>query len=210
MTRFQPPKQARSQATLARFYSATVFLLESKPFEAISVADIVETANASVGAFYKRFSSKQALLPALLDWLHREQHDAVQSFVDDPKWSGVGISDRVEAFTQALVTSYTQHHYLMKALVARQYSQDNQQSSSLAESAAWVINAYTNWLLACRDEIGHPNPDTAVALGLTALVGQLQTRMLFGAHAVEMDEATFKRELNRALLAYLEVSNAPD
>jgi len=72
MSQFNRPRQARAQATLERFFEATVELLQTRPFEALSVAEIVSRANASVGAFYKRFSSKQALLPVLIDWIHRD------------------------------------------------------------------------------------------------------------------------------------------
>jgi AcrR family transcriptional regulator len=206
MSDLQKPRQSRSQATLERIYAATVSLLEQQSFEAITVADMVERASTSVGAFYKRFPRKGALLPALLDWIQRKNQQAVADFVRTEDWHGIGLEQRVEAFTQALMASYTQHH-LMKTLVARQYSEQNQQSAELVESSRWIVATYADWLLQCRDEIGHPAPEVAVALGLTALVQQMQTHLLFGASAVDIDQATFTQELQRALLAYLELSD---
>jgi AcrR family transcriptional regulator len=203
MSEFNRPRQARAQATLERFFEATVALLQARPFEAISVADIVTRANASVGAFYKRFSSKQALLPVLLDWIHRRQFEAIESFVDDPDWKGVGLTRRIDAFVDGLVESYRSHHHLMTALVARQYSAENTQSAELVESSERTLAYYTEWLLACRDEIRHPRPEIAVPIGLTGLVTQLQTRLLFDARAIELPDDVFIDELKRALLAYL-------
>lgn len=120
MSNDQPPRQARAQATVERIFEATVNLLADRPFKALSVADIVSEAITSVGAFYKRFSSKDALLPVLLDWIHRQPFDAIESFVEESKWQGIGLSGRVDAFVDSLVQSYRQHHHLMKALVARQ------------------------------------------------------------------------------------------
>lgn len=203
MTEYNRPRQARAQATLERFFEATVELLQARSFEEVTVADIVSRANASVGAFYKRFSSKQALLPVLLDWIHRQQFDAIESFVKDPRWDGVGLEGRIDAFVDTLVDSYRTHHHLMKALVARQYSADNAQSAELVESAERTLAYYTEWLLVCRDEIRHPEPDIAVSIGLTGLVTQIQTRLLFGARAIELSDEVFTHELKRALLAYL-------
>jgi len=210
MTEYNRPRQARAQATLERFFEATVELLQARSFEEVTVADIVSRANASVGAFYKRFSSKQALLPVLLDWLHRQQFDAIESFIEDPEWEGVGLADRVDAFVGSLVASYRANHYLMRALVARQYSADNAQSAELVESSERTLAYYTKWLLACRDEIRHPEPDIAVPIGLTGLVTQIQTRLLFDARAIELPDDLFVQELKRALLAYLgDTDHAP-
>jgi AcrR family transcriptional regulator len=203
MSTYQPPRQARARATVERIFEATVRLLEDRPFEALSVADIVTEAHTSVGAFYKRFSSKDALLPVLLDWIHRQQFEAIESFVDESNWQGIGLSGREDAFVESLVDSYRQHHHLMKVLVARQYSAENAQSAEQIESAERTLHYYADWLLACRDEIRHPRPEAAVPIGLTGLVTQAQTRLLFGARSIELSDAAFTHELKRALLAYL-------
>lgn len=203
MSTYTPPRQARARATVERFFQATVELLEHQPFESLSVAEIVSRANASVGVLYKRFSSKDALLPVLLDWIHRRQFEAIEAFVMDPKWHGVGLAGRVDAFVDSLVRSYRTHHYLMKALVARQYSADNRQSAEQVESGERTLAYYAEWLLACRDEIRHPEPEVAVPIGLTGLVTQAQTRLLFGARSIELTDDVFTQELKHALLAYL-------
>lgn len=207
MSEFNRPRQARARATLERFFEATVELLQTRSFEALSVADIVSRANASVGAFYKRFSSKQALLPVLLDWIHRRQFDAIEAFVNDPRWEGVGLAGRIDAFSDSLVASYRTNQHLMKALVARQYSADNAQSAELVDSSERTLAYYTEWLLACRDEIRHPEPEIAVSIGLTGLLTQLQTRLLFDARAIELSDDVFIDECKRGLLAYLRDSD---
>ena len=203
MSSYHPPRQARARATLERIFEGTVELLGERSFESLSVADIVAQANTSVGAFYKRFSSKDALLPVLLDWIHRQQFEAIEAFVDESHWQGIGLSERVDAFVDALVKSYQEHRHLMKALVSRQYSSDNAQSSEQVESGERTLRYYAHWLLACRDEIRHPEPEIAVPIGLSGLVTQAQTRLLFGVRSIELSDAAFTHELKRALLAYL-------
>ena len=60
------PLQGRSRLTAERFLAAALTLLETRTFEALSVADIAREAHRSVGAFYQRFGSKDEFLTVLL------------------------------------------------------------------------------------------------------------------------------------------------
>ncbi len=71
----QQPVQERSLQTMNRILDATSQLLEQKLFEEISIAEIVELAGCSVGAFYGRFKDKDSLLKAL-DARHFEAFNA--------------------------------------------------------------------------------------------------------------------------------------
>ena len=66
-SRVRPPKQARSQQTLERLLVAAETLLAERPWEQIGVAELCAAADASVGAFYARFTDKDALLDLLAD-----------------------------------------------------------------------------------------------------------------------------------------------
>src|SRR6185437_11976656 len=60
------PRQYRSRVTAERFVAAAFRLLETKTFEALSVADLAREAGRSVGAFYQRFGGKDDFLTVLL------------------------------------------------------------------------------------------------------------------------------------------------
>jgi len=56
-------------------------LLEARPWQVISINDIVRSAGSSVGAFYSRFTDKEALLEALAaGWLERRWVQRAQGF----------------------------------------------------------------------------------------------------------------------------------
>lgn len=61
------PKQSRGHETRARLVDACLRLVEDRPFEQISIAEIAAEAGMSVGNFYRRFRSKEAILPDLFD-----------------------------------------------------------------------------------------------------------------------------------------------
>ncbi len=54
------PCQPRSQRTQDRLLDATEALLATRPFEEITVAEIVRRARRSVGSFYASFDAKRA------------------------------------------------------------------------------------------------------------------------------------------------------
>jgi AcrR family transcriptional regulator len=61
------PKQCRGHETRARLVDACLRLVEDRPFEQISISEIAAEAGMSVGNFYRRFRSKEAILPDLFD-----------------------------------------------------------------------------------------------------------------------------------------------
>ncbi len=61
------PKQSRGHETRARLVDACLRLVEDRPFEQIAIADIAAEAGMSVGNFYRRFRSKEAIVPDLFD-----------------------------------------------------------------------------------------------------------------------------------------------
>jgi AcrR family transcriptional regulator len=65
LRRALPTQQARSRRTRDALLDAARTLLNSRAWNELTVADIVEQAGCSVGAFYSRFPDKEALFEAL-------------------------------------------------------------------------------------------------------------------------------------------------
>ena len=63
--RFRPPQQTRSRETLDRILDAAERVLDEKSFTEATLAEIMERAGVTVGAFYRRFPDKDALLHLL-------------------------------------------------------------------------------------------------------------------------------------------------
>ena len=74
-----PTKQDRSRKTRDALIAAAWKLLQAHPWEVISINDLVKSAGCSVGAFYARFTDKEALFESLASeylqerWSEREQ-----------------------------------------------------------------------------------------------------------------------------------------
>jgi len=77
----QPPQQARSRASMNQMLDAAAQLLETKTFDELTIAEVVQQAGASVGAFYGRFKDKDALLQALDERFFSEFEQALTIFL---------------------------------------------------------------------------------------------------------------------------------
>ncbi|MGC1459445.1 MAG: TetR/AcrR family transcriptional regulator [Steroidobacteraceae bacterium] len=76
-----PTKQVRSRKTRDALIAAAWKQLQSHSWQDISINDIVKTAGSSVGAFYSRFSDKEALLEALAaSWLEERWLQCAEGF----------------------------------------------------------------------------------------------------------------------------------
>ncbi len=77
------------------FVDAGLRLIQAKGYEHMSIQDLLDELDASRGAFYHYFDSKQALLEAVIERMVDAGLTAVQPVVDDPSLSAVAKLERV-------------------------------------------------------------------------------------------------------------------
>lgn len=206
-TGLRPAKQVRSSQTLDRILSATRDLLQGKEFEEITVAEIVQRAQSSCGAFYARFHSKEALLPALYDAYSRSLPTETTVWSDPSTWGERSLTVRVAKMVRFVIRDYRATRLFMRPLAlyvwqnARTISLENRQRSSEKHRAACAF------LLECRDEITHPDPERAVDLIAFFIPAIGREKILFGdaphASSVQIEDTALEEELIRMALSYL-------
>lgn len=98
-----PTKQDRSRKTRDALIAATWRLLQEQAWQALSINDIVKLAGSSVGAFYSRFTDKEALLEALAaEWLEDRWVQRARGFAS--------LEPDADFAAYAILSSY--HHLL--------------------------------------------------------------------------------------------------
>jgi AcrR family transcriptional regulator len=203
--RFRPPQQTRSQATLDRILDAAECVLEEKSFGEATLAEIMERAGVTVGAFYRRFPDKDALLHLLDNRFFAELHELAQSSLGDAKWNGATVPEIVNGFTATAVQLYKARRGLLRSLFLRART-DPVIMKSARDVNAQYIDRLRTLLLARSDQLRHPNPERAVELGFMILVGALRETLLFGEVWPDpqgvVDDG-LPKELARVYLAYL-------
>jgi AcrR family transcriptional regulator len=206
-TVLRPAKQARSRQTLDRILVATRELLHEKDWEEITVMEIVQRAKSSCGAFYARFPSKEALLPALYDAYSDEIRTEATVWSDPAAWGERSLAVRVSRMVRFVIRDFRATRPILRplALYARQ------SPHAIFPEARHIRSekhrAACAFLLECRDEITHPDPERAADLAAYFIAAIGRDKILFGdaphASSVQIEDRALEEELIRMTLAYL-------
>ena|SRR5947209_2818373 len=107
----------RVQRTQQLLRGALFALIQEKGFEALSVQDIIDRANVGRATFYAHFDNKEDLLlngfDALRASLRARQREALSG------QSGVGVDERVFAFSNDMLAHVNEHRHLFFAMAGK-------------------------------------------------------------------------------------------
>jgi len=203
--RFHPPRQSRSQETLDRILDAAETVLDEKSFSEATLAEIVERAGVTVGAFYRRFPDKDALLHHLDERLFAEVHQMADEVLDPRRWDGTPTAEVVREFTHIAITLHRQRRGLLRSVFLRA-----RVDPVLRESARGVnghiIERLQALLLPRRVELRHHDPALAISLGFVVLLASVRETVLFGEvwpESAHVDDAELERELARMYMRFI-------
>jgi len=201
----QIPQQTRSRKTMNRILDVSQSLLEEKGFDELTIAEIVQRAGCSVGAFYGRFRDKDALLHALDERFFQEFIAESEAILDVRRWEGKPIAEIIEAAIAFLMDVYGKQRGVLRALSLRARLNHDVRFGEREQTAWELFPRLQELLLARADEIAHPNPELAVRLGFLQVFYALREVLLWGhlksGFSISNDQLV--SELARSYLAYL-------
>jgi AcrR family transcriptional regulator len=207
----RPPRQARTQERLERLLDAAEALLTEKRFEGVHVSEVASRAGTSVAAFYRRFEDKEALLHAVHERLCEQALATADDALAPERWEGSGIREVVDTIVGFLIRVLEARETLDLAVYQRGLTDAAFRERSVRVSRH-VMEGVARLLLARRAEIGHPEPERAVAFAMTQISSLLVHTFTAGYRdlaLVRMSDAEIARELVESCLAYLQVHGAP-
>jgi AcrR family transcriptional regulator len=206
----RPPRQARSQETLERILDAAEALVAEKGFEDSPVAEIVQRAGSSVGAFYARFHDKDGLLHALYERYYEEAVATADAMLAPDRWQGARVSELLPVLIGFLVSIFRERRGLMRAFVVRNHTHPEFQARQLRLSHH-VIARVCTLVLAREEELSHPDPERAARFALLLVFSALESLILFGemrSSVLSLSDEDLANELTRSTLAYLGVASS--
>ncbi|NOT08015.1 MAG: TetR/AcrR family transcriptional regulator [Gemmatimonadales bacterium] len=204
------PQQQRSQVTQDAIVRAFIALTASRPFDEIGVSDIAGKAKISVGGFYARFRSKEALILPVLDRITAEWRTGVNESLDAVDARKGGISDVFEAYVGQMVSAFRAHRLMLLQL-------SRAATGDAAREFAEIVLAFNKdvhgrFRRAClsrRPEIDHPDPDQAVEFALFFASASAREALLganWRSYEIVPTDAQLIREITCAALRYLGVA----
>lgn len=182
------PRQARSQETLTRFVEATRHLLEDRPFEEITVADIVATAERTVGSFYARFEDKHAVLFVLVDDLHERTRALTRAFCDPVRWDDAPLAEFVAESVRLNVQGYRRAGPLFRAAL-QACATDERFRNRRAETMLICAELQKAFVMSRADELRADDPARASDQMFEMVAATLDQELLFGRFTTTSPES---------------------
>ncbi len=196
------PKQARSQGTRRRFILAMQQLLEDREYADITVEQIAAAAHSTVPSFYKHFTGKRELLAVIVDEAQASA-EAEHAMPSLPGSAEFPLARRVAWLVAAVAQTTMRRRRLARACVAARYRADLVLSAAQTARLRATMQRMTDWLLDCRAEMDHFNPDIGVRAGTYLALQGLQNALLFEELPADLPEQALIAEAERMLLRYL-------
>lgn len=200
-----PPKQARSRDTLARLLDAAEGIAREKGLAAAGVPEIAARAGTSVGNFYRRFESKEALVDALEQRLLAGREARWRRLLDEARWAGQPASAIVEGVVTEIVMRHRRHRRFLREIALRARPE---YEGRTARGHSWLVTRLTE-LIEARQPIAHGEARAAVAFALEMVSATAGELILFRERSeVGLTERGLIAHLTLASVRYLGIPSA--
>jgi AcrR family transcriptional regulator len=201
------PQQARSRQTLASIVDATEALLQERPFDEVSVADIVRRAGCTTGSFYARFAAKESLLPYLYEKYDAQVSGQIEALAASDAWERMSFDEAIAALVSEMVRSYGARLHLMREIMLFARRSPEAISPEIRQRRQGLHAAINGRLESYGRRITHPDPARAIAFAVFAVSAVAREMVLFShapfAQSSPLAGEALVRELTRLAVAYL-------
>jgi AcrR family transcriptional regulator len=183
-------------------------LIAAGRFERATVAQLVKHAGTSVGAFYTRFSDKDALVHVLQERMVQRIERTVLGLTDEARWEGQPLTEVVHGVVAGLARMFRLERSAFLGLAAGWRLAGRPHVVDRSRRINGLMWEGVEALLIDRlDEIAHPRPEVAIRVGLSMVVSTLREHLVFGVRGltpVRVSEDGLIPELATAYLSYLQ------
>ena len=177
--RVSPPLQERSARTLERIVEAAEQLLRTKPFEVMTIREIVQKAGCPIASFYARFRSKDDLLPHLYESYNRRVGPNVGDMLKRLAVPELTLRTGVEVGVDLMIELYSRDKWLMREVAL--YARRNPEAiGGDMRRSRTDMHAHAATLFApFKKEIRHKDPVRAAEVGIFLIASIAREAILF-------------------------------
>ncbi|HEY7404406.1 MAG TPA: TetR/AcrR family transcriptional regulator [Candidatus Angelobacter sp.] len=211
------PQQERSRESLRKLLKAAAEVLGQHGVEGATIPRIAQHAGLTPGAVYRRFHDKEALLEEVILGILERQDERMKTGITPEKAAQIPLPVFAEQVVGGMVVVYRANAALLRAM--RTFAQSRQLTPfhrKISKIEARSFDRAIELFLAHRKEIRHPDPRTAITLGIMFISSMLYEWLVMPLDVSEWkqflpkDDQILKRELTRAFLSYLGVEQKDD
>jgi AcrR family transcriptional regulator len=171
------PLQERSRRSETKLLAAARRILARRGFDQVSVAEIARSAGLTVGGFYSRFDSKEALLARLERDVFEDTRRVIAALAARAA-QGADAVTLLRDLVENHVRLYRDNSAVVRALVLRSRN-DPELTEELRELSRQNFAAFAR-ALAASGAVRHPRAELALEFALYAERSVLREAVLFG------------------------------
>jgi len=205
-----PARQERSRKTLARLLQAAVETLNKEGLEGATIPRIAARAGLTPGAIYRRFPDKDALLQEVCLRTLESNYRHTSELLKPEKWKDKSLAEICGYVIETTLKGHAQHRGLLRALTLFTLQHPDAAFVRKSEELEWKTFQLVNeMLLARRDEIRHPDPDSAIRFAMLMVGVAAQGVMILPRDSKHFSrlipdvETKLRHELPEMVLQYL-------
>lgn len=208
------PRQERSRESLRKLLKAATEVLGQHGLEKTTIPRIAQHAGLTPGAVYRRFRDKDALLEAAILGILERQDERLKAGLTPEMAAKIPLDVFAAQIVGGMVASYRANAALLRGF--RHFAMgraDTEFAKKATRLEVRTSERLVELFLARREDIRHPNPRTAVSLGLLMIASTLYEIVVMPTSQREWkrllpkDDQELKRELTRVFLSYLGVAS---
>jgi AcrR family transcriptional regulator len=176
---YKPPQRPPGARTLERLLTAAEDQLREEEVDLFTIQKVLDRIGLSVGAFYHHFPDKTALLHAVQERVHARLEPRILAALAKEAQVKESLEDVIDHCVDILIDNMLQERQLLRAfailsmfdpVMRRKGEQINHVRRSAFLEAVLADH---------REEIGHPDPDEAVAVAYAMYSSVMSSRLLF-------------------------------
>jgi AcrR family transcriptional regulator len=200
-------KQRRSMNTVDRLLDAAESVIREEGLSELTVLKVVGRAQSSVGAFYRRFADREALLFAVQDRNHTRAREVYDAQVARLKAKDISLKETLEqlfSFRARIIVKDAAllHAFVVQEALGPAFQEEGRKFFSYCRSTMAEL------VLSHKEEISHPEPELAAEVVCRTWLALMEQVVLYGSspfdtQARSANVDTLVAEFARAMAGYL-------
>lgn len=200
------PQQKRSAETRRKILDAVNSLLIKGSYDQTAIQDIVRRAGCSTGAFYGRFTDRNAALLALMEDRFRETEQRLAPCFSEASLASNTLASSLRTIVNILCDHTKGSLPLLRtsAIASMGQTEDDPFLKVAQAFNHTLLQSLTRLFRHHQQHIQQP-PGQAAQMSLAIMAGLSRDILRHGATAsgLDVDLETLKQEIHRLVLAYL-------